>query len=488
MMTLAEMKARLEEVKAELRSMHEEAGDAALSEERQGEWDTLATERQTLLDGIARAEARMSMVADLAAAPGNVEKGTAPAFHAERNDETLSLDEIRANSYSSEDFLNRCTDSAKFRIEKAQYGVAKKDRERAQEQAFDLLEENDNSSRDLAKRYLLTGGKDYESGFAKVMRHGTDAFCTTEERQALIRAAQSLGTDGQGGYAVPFQLDPTVILTSAGVINPIRQLARVEQIVGKEYQVVTSDGTTVTRGAEGATAPASNFTLAQPVIRTNRVQGFAQFTMEIDLSWGALRSEITRQLVDAKAREEDSFINGDGTGVNPGGVNTTLTGQDVTCATIDTFALGDLYALEEALDPRWEPNASWLAHKTVYNKIRQFSPNGPGSSMWVTLGDGRPPRLLDYPDYRSSALPTVAAAAASSTHADGTDTLMLFGDFKSAFLIVDRIGMNVEMVPHVFDPAAGNRPTGQRGVYAVWMNNSKVIVPGALKRLVNRQT
>jgi predicted phage gp36 major capsid-like protein len=42
--------------------------------------------------------------------------------------------------------------------------------------------------------------------------------------------------------------------------------------------------------------------------------------------------------------------------------------------------------------------------------------------------------------------------------------------------------MTVEMIPHLFGPA-GRRPTGQRGVYAVWMNNSKILVPSAFKRL-----
>lgn len=488
MMTLAEMKARLEEVKAELRSMHEEAGDAALSEERQGEWDTLATERETLLAGIAKAEARMAMVGDLAAAPGNVEKGSdkgAPAFHASRSDdEVYDLSEISKRSYSGDDFLERVSDNAKRAIERASYGV--KDKAAAQERAEELLDTVDTSDRQLAKRMLMTGSKDYESGFTKVLRHGTDAFCTPEERQALIRAAQALGADNTGGYAVPFQLDPTVMLTSAGVINPIRQLARVETIVGKEWQGVTSAGTTVSRGAEASVAPASNFTLAQPTLRTNRVQGYTVFSLEIDLSWNALRSEITRMLVDAKGQEENSFITGDGTGTNPGGVLTSLTGQDVMTAGDSAFVVGDLYACEEALDARWEGNASWLAHKSVYNKIRQFPTDNAGSTpgnlstQWVsdlTSPNGR--TLLEYPAFRSTAMPTAAAALTN----DATPSpIMLFGDFKQ-FLIVDRIGMTVEMVPTVVDPSTG-RPTGQRGVYAVWMNNSKILIPEAFKKLV----
>lgn len=483
-MTLEEMRARLAEIAAEMRSMHDEAGDAALSEERQGDWDKLDGEHETLSGQIKAAEARIEKIRGLAADPANVEKPQAPNVHIKPSDgELYDLQSLRQGSYSAEDFVERATDNAKRAIERASYGV--RDKEGAQEHAESLLDEVDNTAGDLAKRMLVTGSKEYERAFTKFMRNGSDAMCTPEERQALVRAAQALGTDAQGGYAVPFQLDPTVILTSAGVINPIRQLARVERIVGKEWQGVTSAGTTVSRGAESAEAPASNFTLAQPTVTTNRVQGFVEFSMEVDLSWNALRTEITRQLVDAKAREEESFITGDGTGTNPEGINVALTGQDVATAAVDTFAVADLYALEEALDARWEPNASFVAHKSVYNAIRQFDTAG-GANLWVMLGNGTPPRLLDYPDYRSTALPSLSAAKSYSggSH-DGGDTLMLFGDFQQ-FLIVDRIGMTVEMVPHVF--GASRRPTGNRGVYAVWMNNSKILVPGAFQRLVVKQS
>jgi HK97 family phage major capsid protein len=485
MKTLEELRARLAEVQDELRGIHAEAGDADLDTERQAEWDSLSEELGSLKADIARREARMAAVRELGEKPAHRE---APAVHVKPSErEAFDLDEIRRMSYSGDDFLNKVTDQAKRAIENVEYGTRNK--EEAQEQAERMLLDVDNSSRDLAKRMLLTGSADYERGFTKVLRHGSDAWCTNEERQALQRAAQALGGDANGGYAVPFQLDPTVMLTSAGVRNPIRELARVETIVGKEWQGVTSAGTSVSRGAEAAVAPESNFTLAQPTVRTNRVQGYTVFSLEIDLSWSALRSEITRMLVDAKAQEENSFITGDGTGVNPGGINGTLTGQDVETASQGAFVLADLFKVEEALDARWEDNASFLAHKTVYNKVRQFPTDGSAGSMnnlWTqNLADGNPRRLLDTPAYRATGMPSLTSALADTDGGLGA-AIMIYGDFKQ-FLIVDRIGMTVEMVPTVLDPSTG-RPTGQRGVYAVWMNNSKILIPGAFKRLINKKS
>lgn len=472
MRTVEEFRTRLGEIRSRMEEIDAESSGAALSEERQTEWDSLNTEFKSCTESIERIEARaQALKENVIANPTSVERGTdqgAPNF-IRKQDDIYDVSELRAMSYSGEDFLNKVRDNAKRAVEKAKFArdINKED---AQTVAADLLDQVDTDDAALAKRFLITGSPVYERAFGKVLRYSSDAMCTVEERQALLRA-QTLGTDAGGGYAVPFQLDPTVILTNAGVVNPIRQLARVEQIVGKEWQGVTSAGVSVSRGAEAAEAPDSSFTLGQPVLRTNRVQGFVPFSIEIELSWSALRSEITRLLIDAKATEEDSFITGNGSGTNPGGVVATLSGNTVTAGGTASFAAADVYNLEAALAPRWEPNASWLAHKAIYHRIRQFDTAG-GAQFWASIGDGRPPRLLDYPDYRSSAM--------ASTLTTGNKILM-FGDFKQ-FLIVDRIGMNIELIPFLL--GASGRPTGQRGVYAVWMNNSKILVDSAFKLLV----
>ena len=60
--------------------------------------------------------------------------------------------------------------------------------------------------------------------------------------------------------------------------------------------------------------------------------------------------------------------------------------------------------------------------------------------------------------------------------------VLLQGDFKQ-FLIVDRVGLGIELVPHLF--GGSNRfPTGQRGILAMWFNNSKVLVDNAFRLLV----
>ncbi len=170
-----------------------------------------------------------------------------------------------------------------------------------------------------------------------------------QEQRSMV-----LESDPDGGFAVPFQLDPMILLTSDGVVNPIRSFARVETIVGQEWQGITSAGVTVTRAAEEDEATDDSPTLEQPVIRANRVQAFIPFSYELGQDWSALRSEMARLFADAKdAEEAASFVNGNGIGVAANGVTRTMPASSI----IDTagsgaFAIPDVYTLLEAVPPR----------------------------------------------------------------------------------------------------------------------------------------
>ena len=64
------------------------------------------------------------------------------------------------------------------------------------------------------------------------------------------RAALSL-TSANGGYLVPFTLDPTIILTNAGSANPFRQISNVKTTATNDWNGVTSAGVNAGWLAEG---------------------------------------------------------------------------------------------------------------------------------------------------------------------------------------------------------------------------------------------
>ena len=86
---------------------------------------------------------------------------------------------------------------------------------------------------------------EYRIAFTKVLEYGDNAavMLTDVEREAVHRAMgaqRALALSGTAAYPVPIQLDPTVIPTSSGAYNPLRQIARVETATSNVWKGVTS--------------------------------------------------------------------------------------------------------------------------------------------------------------------------------------------------------------------------------------------------------
>ena len=52
-----------------------------------------------------------------------------------------------------------------------------------------------------------------------------------------------------------------------------------------------------------------------------------------------------------------------------------------------------------------------------------------------------------------------------------------------SYLILDRVGMTVEILPHLLDGATPSFPTGQRGVYVYWRGTARVLNVDAGRQL-----
>lgn len=471
-MTTEERAARVNEIDARFTQINSEYRGDALPDEVQAEWDALAAERadhEKATESQAKRDEYLRGLADKQGAQEPHEppaSRTAPGTPAVRlNRDIYDLNAIRTEARSLDHMNELMETNARRAIESASFSAAE-DRSAAQERVSSLLEKVDHPE-ELARRILATGSPLYERAFGKAL---TKKPLSAEEQRAL-----SLGSDADGGYAVPFQLDPTVILTSDGVTNPLRSMARVVQITGKQWEGLTSEGITVTRKGETDEANDDSPEFNQPVVDTSRVDGFVPFSMALEASWSALRDELTMMLKDAKDTEEaTSFTTGAGTAISGGGTRPqgVLTGatQIVDTASSTALVREDLYALKGALPHRFRSNAQWFAEDSFYDAVRGLDVDG---DVWSPLANANGPRLLGKPVNEGSAMPAFAATASTKVAA--------YGDFRRGFLIVDRIGMNIELIPQVFGP--NGRPTGQRGIFALWFNGSKVIVPQAIRVL-----
>lgn len=372
-------------------------------------------------------------------------------------------------------------DRAQHLVEsKFQFQHPEVDQGEAKHRVSMMLDTIDSKDGNLSRHLIVNSSPTYKRALGKYI---AGDILNTEEGEALqISRALSL-TSAAGGYAVPVELDPTIMPTSNLAINPIRGIAKVRQISVDTFNGVTSGAVTAAYGAEATPTTDSSPTLGQVVISTERATSFIPFSIEIGQDWSALQSEMGQLLSDAKdVLEATKFTLGSGTNEPFGlitGATTVFTGSSAT-----GFTLTDLMNWDESLPPRFQPNASVMMTKAAANRIRRIDAGvvgGAGSGVWIqnmTLQTGSASSgrfgadFLGYPAYQNTAM--------SSTFTTG-QLIGVLGDF-SYYIIIDRIGMNIEVIPHLFD-VTFNQPTGQRGLYCYWRNGAKVADPAAFRTL-----
>jgi HK97 family phage major capsid protein len=383
------------------------------------------------------------------------------------------LAEYRNLSSNDDQMRQALSDGAMRAIESASIPHERADENKVKSHVERLISQD--KSGQFAAHILATGNPVYQRAFTKLL---SGAMLTTEEQRAVGTVGS--GQNADGGYAVPYTLDPTIILTSNGQVNPLRSMARVETLTtGNTWKGVTSAGISVSRVAEETAVDPTSPTLGQPSVTVQAVKAEIQYSIEADGDWPRLQAEMARLLQDAKDSEEATqFITGNGNGTtgNPEGVVAGLASTSHIGTTGDGLTVDDLFRLQGALPDRFEPSAQFLAHRAVYNAIRQFgtaSSVGEGAVWQNSLQPGQPGQLIGYPARTASGM--------SSDYTTDDELVLLFGDFNAGYIIVDKVGLTVEIDPHVRN--TDGKWTGQRALLAHYRNNGMVLVDNALRLL-----
>ncbi|MGU3650677.1 phage major capsid protein [Mycolicibacterium sp. A43C] len=331
--------------------------------------------------------------------------------------------------------------------------------------------EDDNPTAQLV---LATTAPAYSRAFIKLIRSRGETGVLTDDERAAYTRAMSL-TDNQGGFLVPVQLDPSIIITANGSFNEVRKISRVVQATGKVWQGLTSAGVSGSWDGEGEEVSDDAPSLTEVEIPIHKLQIFVPFSHELQQDAPGLADEISKMIAfEKEVKESIAHVTGSGTG-QPTGIITALIGTAsvVPSTTTDTFARSDVDNLDVQLPQRYAFNASWLAHRGIYAKIRQFDQNG-GGSLWGQLAEGRKSTLLGRPDYVAEAMDGVINT--------GQDNYALaYGDFQN-YVIADRLGTTMSYIPHLMGP--NGRPVGKAGWHA-YIRTGADSVNDAAFRLLN---
>jgi len=267
------------------------------------------------------------------------------------------------------------------------------------------------------------------------------------------------GVPGDGGYAVPRQID-AAIARQLTEISPIRAIAQVVQTGSADYRkLVTLGGTASGWVSESAGRPETatpNFSeIAPPTGELYANPAASQAMLDdagFDLeSW--LASEIGQEFARA---EGAAFINGSGVNQPRGFLAAPMTeefDEDRPFGTLQYIVSGDaggfgaepdamLIDLVHSLKAGHRQGASFVMNSATLAEVRKLK-TANGAFLWQPgMVDGQPDRLLGYPVVEAEDMPDIAAGACP----------IAFGNFRHGYLIAERSATQVLRDPFTNKP------------------------------------
>jgi HK97 family phage major capsid protein len=263
-----------------------------------------------------------------------------------------------------------------------------------------------------------------------------------------INAAMTTGSDPDGGYTVTPTYSTKVVSRVYETSN-LRALADVQTIAGKELIVPRDEGEFGFGGWVGeTTAPSETSTaqLGESKIAVHEMFSEPRVTQQMLEDSGLdVESWVANKVGQKFGRiEATSFFTGTGTN-QPRGIltyaNWTTPGvtqngaiEQIASGASGALTADGIYNLVYSLKDFYNRNASFLMSRTVVRDTMKLK-DGQGNYLWQ-MGDvknGQPSTLMTYAINREEDMPVVATNALA----------VAFGDFKSGYQIVDRLGITL---------------------------------------------
>lgn len=271
-----------------------------------------------------------------------------------------------------------------------------------------------------------------------------------------------IGTNSQGGYAVPTEV-ASEIMKLASKNSVMRQLARTISVATPNYsELVDMGGTETGWVGETSSRPqttAPTLSSVSPVMGEVYANLYAsQYALD-DMSFDVANWLISSATDAFGLKEEEAFISGNGTNKPKGLFNNTITNEadgvrafgslqyiptgDADSLPSSTNLILDLFLdLITATKVAHLGNAHFLMNRDIKGKLLKIKDSQNRYIWQPSVVLGQPDLLFGYPvaisDYMANEGENAFIAA--------------FGDFKKAYTIVDRLGINILRDPYTNPP------------------------------------
>lgn len=312
---------------------------------------------------------------------------------------------------------------------------------------------------------LSADQREHAKAFEKFFRKGVDANLSDLE----VKAKLTSQSDPDGGYLVPTQIENTIDRV-LGTVSIMRELATVMPVTTAEYKkIVNVGGAGAGWVGEEETRPETNtpllkqllFTVMEMYANPMTTQGMLDDGIVDIAAWLADEVNIT-------FAEQEGAATMTGNGVKRprglfsydavanasyewGKVGFIVSGHaSAFASSAPGDALVDLY---HALKQGYRNNGTFLMSDATLAKVRKMK-DGQGNYLWA------PPTVAEAP---STILGKQVRTDDNCPAVEANAFPIAFGDFKRAYLMVDRQGIRVLRDPYTNKPYVGFYTTKRVG-------------------------
>ncbi len=293
----------------------------------------------------------------------------------------------------------------------------------------------------------------HKAAFDAYVRKGDATPLRDLESKAL-----SVGTDADGGYLVPDELERAVNRAVRNV-SPIRAIAGIRQVSSSVYKKPFAiTGAEAGWIAETAARPETDTpTLAELSFPTMELYAMPAATSALlDDSAVDVNEWIAEEVRDAFAEQEGTaFVTGNGTAKPKGFLDYTKVANGswswgnigfISTGVNGAFAATDpgdkLIDLIYTVKSGYRANGTFVFNRAVQAVIRKMK-DGDGNYLWQAAAKaGDASTLMGFPIAESEDMPNLATDSYS----------VAFGDFRRGYLIVDRVGIRILRDPYSSKP------------------------------------
>lgn len=307
---------------------------------------------------------------------------------------------------------------------------------------------------------------EYKGAFWRTMRDKSVPF-------EVLNALQ-IGTDGgEGGHLVPDEYERTLVEALADE-NIFRKFAHIIRTSSgdRKIPVVISKGEAAWTDEEVpynddddefGYASIGAYKLTTMIKVSEELLNDSVFDIPAYIS-----KEFARRI---GAAEEEAFVVGNGSGKPTGLLHVSLGAQvEVTTASATAITLDEVLDLFYSLRAPYRRQAVFMMNDSTVKTLRKLK-NGAGEYIWQpSITAGTPDKILNCPVYTSSFVPAIAA----------TNKTIIFGDMNY-YWIADREGRKFKRLNELY------APTGQVGFLASQRVDGKLVLPEAVKVLVQHE-